>query len=143
MSDLYDDDILLWSERQATLLRRLAFGDCVNERDLDRTNISEGIEAVGRSELRSCEALLMQAAAHQLRQACWPQSSEVHHWWEEECRFRQEAADAFSPSTQQRIDMARIDRRAVQRLPAIIDGMPPLPVLPADRPALDALLAED
>jgi hypothetical protein len=32
MSDLYDEDILLWSEHQAELPRRLAAGQPVNER---------------------------------------------------------------------------------------------------------------
>jgi hypothetical protein len=143
MSDLYDDDILLWSERQAALLRRMAAGERVNDRDLDWPNISEEIEAVGRSELRACEALLMQAIVHRLKQACWPQSSEVPHWREEEIRFRQEAADAFSPSMRQRIDMVRIYRRASQRLPAMIDGIPALPVADAGPPMLDEMLAED
>lgn len=143
MSDLYDDDILLWSERQAALLRRLAAGERVNDRDLDWPNISEEIEAVGRSELRACEALLMQAIVHRLKQVCWPQSSEVPHWREEEIRFRQEAADAFSPSMRQRIDMARIYRRALQRLPGMIDGVPPVPVPDAGPPMLDELLAKD
>ena len=31
MSDLYDNDILLWSEREAALLRRLAAGERVND----------------------------------------------------------------------------------------------------------------
>ena len=31
MSDLYEDDILLWAERQAELLRRRAAGELVNE----------------------------------------------------------------------------------------------------------------
>lgn len=89
MSDLYHDDILLWSERQVDLLRRLAAGEQANDRDLDWPNITEEIEAVGRSELRSCEALLMQAVAHRLKQACWPNSPEVLHWREEEIRLRQ------------------------------------------------------
>jgi hypothetical protein len=33
MGDLYEDDFLLWSESQATLLRRLAAGEHVNDRD--------------------------------------------------------------------------------------------------------------
>jgi hypothetical protein len=32
MSDLYDTDIALWSERQAALLRRRATGQLVNDR---------------------------------------------------------------------------------------------------------------
>ena len=31
MSDLYEDDILLWSERQAALLRRMAAGERLND----------------------------------------------------------------------------------------------------------------
>jgi hypothetical protein len=31
MSDLYEADIVLWSERQAELLRRRAAGELVNE----------------------------------------------------------------------------------------------------------------
>ena len=34
MGDLYEDDFLLWSESQAILLRRLAAGERVNDRDL-------------------------------------------------------------------------------------------------------------
>jgi hypothetical protein len=44
MSDLYEDDILLWSEHQAEALRRRA----TNE--IDWENVAEEIEAIGRSE---------------------------------------------------------------------------------------------
>jgi hypothetical protein len=127
MSDLYESDFLLWSESQAALLRRLAAGERVNDRDLDWANLSEEIEAVGRGELRAVESLLTQAIVHRLKQVCWPDSAEVPHWHGEEVRFRQEAADAFSPSMQQRIDLKRLNRRALQRLPAI-DGLPPGPL---------------
>lgn len=123
MSALYDDDILLWSEGQVRLLRRLAAGERVNDSDLDWPNITEEIEAVGRSELRACESLLTQAVAHWLKQACWPASVETRHWREEEIRFRQEAADAFTPSMRQRLDIGKIKHRAVQRLPDAIDGV--------------------
>src|SRR5215470_15760572 len=46
MSDLYEDDILLWSEQQAELLRRRAAND------LDWANLAEEIEDVGKSQLR-------------------------------------------------------------------------------------------
>jgi Domain of unknown function DUF29 len=52
MSDLYDTDILLWSERQAELLRRSAAGERVSDGELDWPHIVEEIEDVGRSELR-------------------------------------------------------------------------------------------
>jgi hypothetical protein len=70
--DLYEDDFLLWSESQATLLRRLAAGERVNDRDLDWANLGEEIEAVGRGELGAFESLLTQAIVHRLKQECWP-----------------------------------------------------------------------
>jgi hypothetical protein len=54
MSDLYDTDVLEWSERQADLLRRLAAGERVNSADLDWQHVAEEIEDVGKSELRNC-----------------------------------------------------------------------------------------
>ena len=52
MSDLYDDDVLLWSERQGALLRRIAAGEPVNERP-DWLNIIEEVESVGDIAFRS------------------------------------------------------------------------------------------
>ena len=51
MSDLYDDDILLWSAHQAALLRRRAAGELVNDAEIDWTNVAEEIEDVGCSQL--------------------------------------------------------------------------------------------
>jgi hypothetical protein len=48
MSD-YDTDILIWSERQGELLRRVA-GEPVNDAEADWPNIAEGIMEVGRSD---------------------------------------------------------------------------------------------
>lgn len=66
MSDLYDDDILLWSERQAALLRRLAHGEQVNDR-LDRENLIEDIQSVGRSELHAVESHVVQVLLRDLK----------------------------------------------------------------------------
>ncbi len=57
--DLYWDDILAWSERQAELLKRVAAGERLN--DVDWPNIIEEIESVGRSELRTCASTLGKA----------------------------------------------------------------------------------
>ena len=45
----YETDTLLWSERQADLLRRLAAGEHVNEQ-VDWENVAEEIDSVGRSQ---------------------------------------------------------------------------------------------
>ena len=55
MSDLYDTDFLLWSERQADLLRRRAAGELVNDAEFDWLNVAEEIEDVGRSQLRAVD----------------------------------------------------------------------------------------
>jgi len=68
----YDSDILTWSERQATLLRRIAGGERVNDADIDWPNIAEEIESVGRSELRATESLILQALVHKINAAAWP-----------------------------------------------------------------------
>ena len=143
MSDLYEADILLWSERQAELLRRLEAGERVN--DLDWPNIIDEVESVGRSETRACASLLMQMVLHRLKIAAWPDSTAVPGWSEEVARLRFDAAQAFAPSMRQRLDVAKIYAAALRelcRMPATIDGKPPLPVPETCGATLDELLAE-
>jgi hypothetical protein len=64
MSDLYDTDVLEWSEHQAGLLRRVAAGERVNSDDLDWPNIIEEIESVGTEQRHAVASLLVQALAH-------------------------------------------------------------------------------
>lgn len=111
MSD-YDTDILTWSEHQAALLHRIARGELVNSAELDWPNIAEEIDSVGRSELRACEGLLRQALLHMLKAEAWPLSQAAPGRQAEAIRFRQEAADAFSPSMRQRIDFSASNVRS-------------------------------
>lgn len=67
MSDLYDEDFTLWTERQAALLRRRAAGELVNDTDLDWQNIAEEIEAMGRSERRELRSRLARLLQHLLK----------------------------------------------------------------------------
>ncbi len=127
MSDLYDADILLWSEHQAALLKRLAAGERLNERP-DWANIIEEMESVGRSQLTAVESLIVQALLHDLKVSAWPTSREVPHWRAEAVGFRDDAARSYVPSMRQRIDMDRLYRQALRRMPSSIDGQPPLAV---------------
>src|ERR1700750_2428978 len=104
MHDLYDDDILLWSERQSDLLRRIAAGEPVNERP-DWVNIIEEVESVGRSDLRAVQSLLQQALMHMLKAEAWPNSLAVPSWRSDAVLFRAQARQGFSPSMRQRIDV--------------------------------------
>ena len=141
MSDLYDADILLWSEHQAALLKRLAAGERLNERP-DWANIIEEMESVGRSEFHSVEGLLMQAIAHRLRAQLWPGSREVPSWLADARGFQGDALSRYTPSMRQRLDLNKLYRRAAARLPTEIDGVAPLPT-PVNCPyELDDLLRE-
>jgi hypothetical protein len=143
MSDvLYDSDILVWSERQSELLRRIASGERVNDADLDWPNIAEEIEDVGRNALHAVESLLFQALVHVLKAEAWPQSLAAPSWRAEARGFRFQAALRFSPSMRQRIDIPRLYAKALKTLPDAIDGLPPLPVANACPVTLDELLAD-
>jgi hypothetical protein len=139
VSDLYDTDILEWSQRQAALLRRIAEGERLNE--LDWPNIAEEIEDVGRSELHSVESLLTLALLHDLKAQAWPLSLAADGWHADARLYRRQARRRFTPSMHQKIDLASLYADALTGLPEKMDGQPPLPI-PATCPVtLDELLA--
>jgi hypothetical protein len=140
VSDLYDADILEWSEKQADLLRRVAAGERSNDAAPDWPNIIEEIESVGRSQLSAVRSLLTQALVHMLQAEAWPQSSALPGWRAEAKRFRLDAAEAFAPSMRQHLDVAKLYARARYIMPETIDGQPPLPVPEACAMTLDELL---
>src|ERR1700733_10886276 len=105
MSD-YDTDILIWSERQADLLRRRAAGELVNEAELDWSNIAEEIEDVGSNRLHAVESLLVRAFRHLLKAEAWPLSRDVPNWRADAIDFRRQARRRFVPSMRQKIDLA-------------------------------------
>jgi hypothetical protein len=141
-ADLYEHDILLWSEQQAELLRRLARGERVN--GVDWAHVVEEIEDVGNSELHAVTSLLRQAIVHLLKVAAWPDSRACTHWRAEAVGFLADAADRYAPSMRQRIDLEKIYKRAHQQVSAlIVDDRGPADLSHANPFSLDALLAED
>jgi hypothetical protein len=136
-TDLYDADILAWSEQQAELLRRRS----VNALDWD--NLAEEIGDVGLSQLHAVQSLLVQAMRHDLKAEAWPLSRDAPSWRADAIDFRQQARRRFAPSMRQRIDIASLYADAVRALPEKLDGLDPLPV-PASCPVtLAEMLAED
>jgi hypothetical protein len=142
MSDLYDDDILLWSERQAELLRQHSEAARVNDA-IDWPNVIEEIEDVGRSEFRSCRSFLRQALRHMLKAEAWPLSRDAPTWRGDAVDFRRQARDAFTPSMRQKIDIAALYADALAALPEAMDGQPPLPVPDACPVTLERLLEDN
>jgi len=142
MGELYDADVLEWSEHQARLLRQHAAGEAGNEVP-DWANIIEEVESVGRSQLSAVVTNLTNALTHDLKCEAWPLTSYVPHWRAEARAFRGVAAEAFAPSMRQRIDMAKIYRRAVRNMPDTIDGLAPLPVQDDCPVTLDEMLSDE
>lgn len=127
MDGLYDTDVLEWSERQASILRRVAAGEPGNEAP-DWANIIEEVQDVGRSQLNAVRSLLVQALAHDLKCQAWPDAPYVTHWRAGARGFRDDAADAFTPSMRRHMDVDALYRRVLDRMPDTVDGQPPLPV---------------
>jgi hypothetical protein len=124
MSNLYDVDVVEWSERQAQLLRDLAARQASNELP-DWDNIIEEVESVGRNQVHSVEDLLVQALLRDLKACAWPHSWNVPHWRAEARVFRSDAQRRFTPSMRQKIDAAALFREAMDGLPEAMDGYPP------------------
>jgi hypothetical protein len=140
MSGLYYEDVLLWSERQAALLRRMAAGERVNDQ-VDWGNVAEEIEDVGRSSLRACRSHLLRAL-HDLNAEAWPLSRDAPHWRSEARVGRINAADAYAPSMREQLDVANLYAKALRAMPETVDGQPPLPVPQACPMTLDDLLGD-
>ena len=139
--DLYDRDVLAWSERQADLLRRLSRGERVNE--LDWEHVVEEIEDVGLSELHAVQSYLEQILVHLLKTQLWPAGDALNHWRAEIVAFQGSAERRFAPSMERRIDLAKLYQRAIRQVATLNGGQ-----LPSDWPqscpfALSALLRQD
>jgi hypothetical protein len=136
--DLYDRDVLAWSQHQADLLRRLGRGERVN--DVDWAHVAEEIEDVGLSELHALESFLNLIMVHVLKLHAWPESQACGHWRGEIAAFRHNANRRFSPSMRQRIDVGALYAEAIEQL---TESDPDLR-LPTENPfTLDDLLKQD
>jgi hypothetical protein len=138
--DLHDRDVLAWSEHQATLLRRAARGERVNE--IDWTHVVQAIEDVGLSELNAVHSYLRHILVHLLKLQGWPTLAARRHWRSEVVAFQTDAQRRFAPSMRQRIDVEAIYARAVLQIEPLRYGGRRAAPLPAACPVtLDALLS--
>jgi hypothetical protein len=132
VSDLYDADFVLWSERQADLLRRMAAGERVN--DLDWANLVEEVEGLGKSEISAARSLLLRALEHFLKAAAWPGAPSVRKWLHDAQVFLDDAEDAWTPSMVNRIDIEAVYARALGRVEGLEFEDGPLAPLPKQCP---------
>jgi hypothetical protein len=109
---LYEDDIVLWSEQQAEIIRELGRTRRDLPNALDVENVAEEIESVGRSEMASVESFVRLLMLHLIKIVSVPHSPAALHWRDEARNFAADASMRFAPSMAQRIDLERIWRLA-------------------------------
>jgi len=114
MGDLYETDILLWSEQQANELRHLQHAGLSNA--VDWQNLIEEVLAVGRNELHAVESLLLRAFEHMLKVVGWPGAQDAPHWLAEIGSFLTQARHRYVPSMAQRINLAEIYADALRNI---------------------------
>ncbi len=142
MSDLYDTDVVSWSERQAALLRRVAAGERVNDQ-VDWPNVIEEVESVGQSQIDSVESLLFQAFLHDLKAEAWPLARDAPSRRGDARGFRAQARRKYRPSMRQKIDVAGLYADALKALPETMDGQTPMPTQTAcPVQSIDELLSQ-
>lgn len=104
MSDFYDEDFVLWTEQQSTLLRRRAAGEVSNDVEFDWRNLAEEIEAVGRATRRELRNRLARLLQHLLK---WQYQPELRsRSWRATIRTQRQEIDdllADSPSLRARL----------------------------------------
>jgi hypothetical protein len=84
MSDLYEEDFVLWTEKIAELLKRKEFDS------VDWENLIEEVECMGRSERRAITSLLTVLIEHLFKLTYWESERErnARHWIVEIATFR-------------------------------------------------------
>jgi hypothetical protein len=141
-TDLYERDILSWSEHQADLLRRLARGERVN--DVDWEQFVDEIEDVGLSELNAVRSYVRSMLVHLLKLQGWPDSPSADHWRRDIVSFQSDAMQRFAPSMRLRVDLASLYARALNELKDTrFDDVSPQPCSAACPVDLDELLNAD
>ncbi len=110
---LYDEDILVWSEQQAAVLRSLTTRhDLPNE--LDLPNVIEEIEDVGRSELHTVESLIENILTHLVLLAADPDAPATRGWIAEVTAWNITLRRRISPSMRTRLDMGSLWRDSLE-----------------------------
>ena len=144
-SSLYEDDILLWSEQQAAIVRKLGRTrrDLPNEFDVE--NVAEEIESVGRSELSTVEGHVRLIFVHLIKLFAEAGLGRRAPLAERSLRVSFGDAATLRASMRQRIDMDELWRSAREQSLLGYDGTENQLVagLPTQSPFnLDDLLGE-
>jgi hypothetical protein len=145
-TELYEQDFVAWTERQAHELRALRASRWNGPLDLE--HLAEEIEDLGRSQRHACESLLEQIIIHLLKLRCTKAEAPRSHWANEIDLFRNELQRRLTPTIRQHLatnldahyqTAARLVTRALAR-----EEPDTSPDIPSECPwTLDGILDSD
>ena len=107
-SGLYDEDFYRWTQQQAAALRALPDELAQSLGQIDRANLAEEIEDLGKRDLREVMSHLRLVIQHLLKLRAAPTSRDAAHWHTEVVNFQLAAREAFSPGMRRLIDIDAI-----------------------------------
>ena len=141
--ELHGEDIVLWSERQAEALRRLA--DRHPDAEVDWPRVIGTVEGAGRGLLHEVEAETVRALYWHLMLAAHPRAANRREWLEAAERGRRASRTHMKDGAKPRVELRRLYARAVRevRLLGQIGAAEPLPLLGECPISLEAWLGGD
>jgi hypothetical protein len=123
MSD-YDTDIVVWSERQAHLLRQHAAQTRANDPAIDWPNIIEEIESVGRSERSALASHVRTILEHLAKLDTSPATEPRAGWRQTVLRARADLQEILEESPSLRPGLQAVVQREIQRIrPLVADAL--------------------
>jgi hypothetical protein len=118
MGDLYDQDLVLWSEEQARALRAAA-GAGWNA-PIDWKNVAEEIESLGRSERHALAGHIAPVIEHLLKPQASPATEPARGWRDTIRRVRQKIEEVLEESPSLRCEVAGLIVKQTSRVRALV-----------------------
>jgi hypothetical protein len=112
--NLYEKDILTWSDQQAAVLRRLAMLPGLPN-ELDLQHLAEEIEDVGHGELRDAQDLLQRVLVQLVVSRAAPDAEPDWQWTGNIVNWLSEAELCLSPSMRDLVSFEDLWKRAVRQ----------------------------
>ena len=138
----YDDDFFAWTQEQAAVLRQLSASAL--GADVDIENVATEIEDLGKRDLREVKSYLKRVLEHLIKIDACAGSIDVPHWRSETLVFQDAAAEAFSPSMRQLLDVTQVWRQGAKLAGLLLAEKGVKSMIPAACPfTLDDLLSDD
>jgi hypothetical protein len=113
MDNLYDQDLVLWSEAQARALREAA-GAGWNA-PIDWENVAEEIESLGRSERRTLASHIETVIEHLLKLQASPAAEPARGWRDTIRRARDDIEEVLAESPSLRREVVDIIAKQTKR----------------------------